>query len=355
MSRPVTCITCVNWDFLFLCLAFWSAVAEALTRSTIFLQPVEIRLRGCLPVPWVVSGGGYFPGSSPQNPERGIEIHFARQNGAAFIHRASNRSKRYPVTSTVTGDQVLILFGANSADEGRFTGSFVRENLLRGNYTNPSRGENYPLDLSLADGTGLAEVQGGAKSPGAAQVVSGPYVTLRLDFQAKDGFGSPNRSFSIHYGLGFATDREGGGTRASWKLVGGQSSLGNPGAEVTGGLATTSRLVFYPDWVVLDAFGHSNFNSLLSLELPRLDLVRLSGANLAEDASSVEAGQNKVWQVVDLALSYDSSPIPLDIVPLLTSAQNPKNQTVVLSGQSYQVPDNMFLFLSALPGPPFPP
>ena len=113
-------------------------------------------------------------------------------------------------------------------------------------------------------------------------------------------------------------------------------------------MASASRLAFYPNWIVLDAYGRDRSYTVLSLELPILDLVELSGANVAEDASAVQAGQNKVWEVVDLNLRYDTSFIPLDVVPLLTNAQNPHYHSVQQNSQTYQVADNLYRFLVSL-------
>src|SRR5215831_460568 len=110
--------------------------------------------------------GGYFPGSSLQDPREGVEVRFDRQSRNGLIFRvplakppkrpcsANPAVDRSTVIVHQTGKHVTVTFPGATGDESTFRGTFVNADRIQGKFTNSCRGENFKMDLVSADSAG---------------------------------------------------------------------------------------------------------------------------------------------------------------------------------------------------------
>jgi len=312
--------------------------------------------------------GGYFPGSSFDRPENGLELHFDRpvQEGllsrAGFIHRENRQAHRHDVEVRQSGDQVVLVFDPGSSDEGMFEGVFLDDLTIRGTYTNLARGESHQLDLvpesSVPDGLQPVSARSAAQQV-LPQAGSGDFLTLTLSFN--NSFpGAEVLNNSIYFGLG--PWRSSDGNYGTWSSLDDDQDFWSGGINYNRGVSTVRTLVFYPDWLLLELYppaddenGQAD-NELASLEVPWSSLIDFDASQLADSSYAVQGfrisqtGDYDVTmgEVTDLQLSYEATGERFDATGLAVLASSPGSRPVVLSGEVYEVPASTQRMLDSL-------
>ena len=326
-------------------------------------------LQGQLSRTW----GGYFPGSSFQHPETGLELHLDGpvRNGvlhrAGFIHRKNLEGHRHDVQVQQQGKAVVLVFDPGSSDEGRFNGTLINDHTLRGTYTNPSRGEAHNLDL-IASTAVPQEVR-----PIHAKAVESPvrplasqtgYLTLRLDFLSSfDGFPSIQNTVDFglgpYYNSGFADST----WRGNHDFNDGEYTWdGGIGANTSQGYSTVSTMFFFPDWLLLDLYSRPSDTSgsghLASFQLPWTALITLDASKLAGGSYAYQGfqvtGSNGTFltagccSISNLKLSWETTTDRFDFDSFAVPAENPDYREVMVEGDVYTVPGNATRMLESI-------
>ena len=316
--------------------------------------------------------GGYFPGSSIQKPDHGVEFHFdapLRQDGSilsgGFVHRPNREGTRHDLTVEREGDQVTITLGKGTLDEGIFRGQFVDRLTIQGSYTNVARGESHPVKLIESGSPELRELRPASIPEPGGQVSSlsadlSKPVNLRLDFTTKYGDNSFQHTVNFGYGPYEYGDRDHG----SYEVVSGQNFYWvNPisgGGAVTyfRGYSTVASMSFYPDWLLLEGWDQTaprTERPIFSMELPWDSLLTLDASKLASGSEATELiSADNGWfseycEVSQLKLSYIPSPsADLDASIFRYEPGIPPFRNVVVGGNVYQVPCNTIKLLEYL-------
>lgn len=316
--------------------------------------------------------GGYFPGSSFQHPEAGLELHFERPirdgvlHRAGFIHREERQAHRHDVEVQQFGDQVVLTFDPGSADEGLFEGVFVDDNTLRGTYTNEARGESYTMDLVDADSVEveIKPILSQAVAPAPrAQGAGSDYLTLQLKFNHT--FGQyPVLATTMSFGLGPYRDFSFADSR--WKAdraFTNESCLSDECSAVAQeGHSTVSTMTFYPNWLLLEIYSDpedpgqdDNFTALLaSIELPWECLITLDGSRMASgswahqffDDDGDEISRSGVLS--DLQMSWQPTAERFDMSGFAVRADNADYRDVFVDFDNFNVPANARDMLESL-------
>lgn len=320
--------------------------------------------------------GGYFPGSSFQHPETGLELHLDGpfRNGmlhrAGFIHRANLQGHRHDVQVQKSGSEVVLIFDPGSSDEGRFNGTLVDDHTLRGTYTNQNRNESLNLDLVAADSVSaqlrpLHQAKA-LESTVLPQSSANGYLTLRLDFlDSYPGF--PSIQNNVFFGLGPYYNS--GFADSHWQSNNNFNNgeyhqlEGVYGVNTVNGFSTVSTMFFFPDWLLLDlyaipdevAFGGTH---LASFELPWSALLNLDASHLATGSYAYQTfsrhefdGTNSTitaGSISNMRLSWERTSERCDIENFAVPADKPDYRTVVVGGNAYSVPANARRLLESL-------
>lgn len=339
-------------------------------------QNGEVRMRGV----W----GGYFPGSSLQNPRNGIELHFDRpvhrgsaRHAAGFIHRDGLQGSRHDVLVEETGSRVKLTFDPGTPDQGIFEGEFEGPHTLRGTFANTRRGERFPVTLQHSDSVPLGTLK--PASPVAARLAQQfqdgsdtpeKFVVLQLDFTARSQNvitttgGAIELKHSLVFGYGRYLDQF--PNQAQWYLRNGDPNfLGfadrtSPvNLEWNRGVSTVRTMVFYPDWVLLELFppayaggeGQPIYDGVVyqvgSIELPWTSLINHDGSQMASGswvAQNYDTGGRTAWDyftVESLSMSYtERESHSADTDEFAVSLENPGYQNLEIDGTTYSVPGN---------------
>lgn len=336
--------------------------------------------------------GGYFPGSSLQNPRNGIELHFDRptqrggsRHAAGFIHRDGLQGSRHDVVVEETGSRVKLTFDPGTPDQGTFEGELADSHTVRGTFANESRGERIPLTLQHSDSVPLQTLK--PATPAAAKLAQqlqdgseGPetFVVLQLDFTARSKYvvtatrGAIELKHSMTFGYGRYLDQF--PYQAHWYLSDNDATtLGffdrtSPvNVEWNRGVSTIRTMVFYPDWVLLELFppafagGEAQpiYDGIVyqvgSIELPWSSLIDHDGSQMASGswvAQNYDTGRGLAWDyftVEGLSMSYtERDSQSADIDEFAVSSQEPGYQNLTLDGATYSVPGNTIKVLRYL-------
>jgi hypothetical protein len=317
--------------------------------------------------------GGYFPGSSFQHPETGLELHLDGpvRNGvlhrAGFIHRKNLEGHRHDVQVQQNGNDVVLVFDPGSSDEGRFNGTLIDDHTLRGTYTNASRGEAHSLDLiaSTAVPQEIRPIQAKAAESSVRPLASkSGYLTLRLDFVSiYEGF--PSIQNTVDFGLGPYYNS--GFADSTWR---GNNNFndgeytwdGGIGANTSQGYSTVSAMFFFPDWLLLDLYARPSDTTgsghLASFQLPWTSLITLDTSKLGSGSYAYQAfqvtGSNGTFftsgccSISNMRLSWETTTDRFDFEDFAVPADNPGYRSVLLGTTVYTIPANAAAMLKSV-------
>lgn len=318
-------------------------------------------LQGQLSKTW----GGYFPGSSFQQPETGLEVHLEGpvRNGvfhrAGFIHRKNLEAHRHDVQVQQEGSAVVLVFDPGSSDEGRFSGTLINDHTLRGTYTNSSRGEAHNLDLisSTAVPQDIRPIHAKAvESPVRPLASQTGYLTLRLDFLSSFS-GFPSIQNTVNFGLGpyYNSGFADSTWRGNHNFNDGEYTWdGGIGADTSEGFSTVSYMFFFPDWLLLDLYARPSDTSgsghLASFQLPWTSLITLDASKLGSGSYAYQrfqvTGSNGTYftagccSISNMQMRWETTTDRFDFDSFAVPADSPGYRSVVVEGDVYTVPAN---------------
>lgn len=310
---------------LLLCCSFWFGCNGEETVSTEPVTPVteqqEFRLEGI----W----GGYFPGSSAQNPSAGLELNFERRSRGGFVLRGDRDLTASNIQLVREGNKVTVTLDAGDPDISVFTGSFVDADTLQGTFQNASRGEDLELTLKHSTAADLPDLRQD-EIQAAAQT---PYLTTRFDVIAN------GITYSFYYGLGNNS------TPGLWGTVEGSPPMGGLNA----GSTEVAQLIFFPKTLVFDLLPE------VSLSFPAYIEFQVEDFAQVNTDAAVSSPQGKGSYVLDSSgleqpvtsaqARYVATPQLFDRADWATSFNNPDTQTIVILRRLYRVPFNTFQLL----------
>lgn len=301
--------------------------------------PVEFPLRGI----W----GGYFPGSSLDNPKAGLEIHFERRSSNVFIHRLSGPATRSRVAVQRSGNDVVLSFPGAQGDDSTFSGSFVSPDRIRGRFQNLSRNENFTLELVSADSAlPLTDLRPATPAAGllTGSQPSPPYNTLRIETRLKDNM------YAFVTGLGYYF------TPGSFRVNADYPPPGESDDWVRYNIYGTSavlQLAFYPDWIVFDLYDSvQQLSYMASIEVKMTDFAQVTTERREISASSssvvgafpLDYTPDQVWMYyMPTQERFDASKFATQYAPGV-------GQHITISGQDFFVPHNAAALLSGFRG-----
>jgi hypothetical protein len=303
------------------------AIASASCSDADHASDVEFPLQGF----W----GGYFPGSSREDPRAGVEIHFERHGRNGFIHRDAGTAHRALVSVERDGNDVKITFDGTDEDDSTFEGRFVDADRIRGRFTNEARGESLPLELVRAESIGLTTpaplpttTLGEPTFASAAQAPLAPHVTLQIRAATESG-----TVYTFLFGLGYWFNP------GRWTSA---DTIPNSPVPATGPTAVL-QLLFFPSWIVFDAYAYASEVILsASIEVPISDFLPVDASgprHLTYDDCSFVG----VWpydeSVLWVEMQYVETDDWYDRVPWPTRTSDPP-YTLEYDNETYQVPAN---------------
>lgn len=277
--------------------------------------------------------GGYFPGSSADDPHAGVEIHFPRQGRNAFVHHEDGTAHRATVSVERDGNDVTLTFAGRPGDSSSFHGNFVGSDRIRGRWES-TRDESFPLDLVRPESTGLVPLTPPASSSPLAvarpaeTAELAPHVTMQIQARTEDGV-----TYTFLFGMGWYFNP---GTWKSPDVIPNQQMIST-------GPSAVLQQVFFPSWIVLDAYAYdSQILMAASLEMPLADFLAVNPRS-PRTVTPYEDSFVGVWPddvpAVSVQLSYVETDDFYDRVPWPTRATDPE-YAVEYDGKEYQVPAN---------------
>src|SRR5262245_23016617 len=222
--------------------------------------------------------GGYFPGSSLQDPREGVEVRFDRQSRNGIIHRVplAKPPKRPPCSantavdrSTVivhqTGKHVTITFPGARGDESTFDGTFVNADRIQGKFTNSCRGESFKMDLVSADSVGRSPVPGPPPGP-PTPAPPGKHLTLQIEVTDEDG-----NTYTFRFGLGYYYNP------GTWTTDDDVPAPGFSSEDRHSNPSAVLQVPFFPDWIDFNLYAQSSqLTEIASFEVQLAEFAKVT-------------------------------------------------------------------------------